>query len=110
GLGIFNIVAFVFVARGADRLAHRRRAEVMASSFEKVVTMPLAWHHRHGTSNSLHTLLRAMETLFALWLEFMRQHLSTAVALILLVPAALSLDWRMAGVLLCLGVFYLAIS
>ena len=110
GLGIFNIVAFVLVARGADRLAHRRRADVLASSFEKVVTMPLAWHHRHGTSNSLHTLLRAMETLFALWLEFMRQHLSTAVALVLLIPTALTLDWRMAGVLLCLGVSYLAIS
>ena len=110
GLGAFNIVAFVMVARGADRLAHLRRAEVLSESFEKVITMPLAWHHRHGTSNSLHTLLRAMETLFSLWLEFMRQHLSTAVALMLLVPTALTLDHRMAGVLLCLGVSYVAIS
>ena len=109
-LGSFNIVAFVLVARGADRLAHRRRAEVLADSFEKVVSMPLAWHHRHGTSQSLHTLLRAMETLFSLWLEFMRQHLSTAVALMLLAPTALTLDWRMAAVLLALGVSYIAIS
>ncbi|MCO5147553.1 MAG: glucan ABC transporter ATP-binding protein/ permease [Aquamicrobium sp.] len=110
GLGVFNIVAFVLVARGADRLAHRRRAEVLADSFEKVVSMPLAWHHRHGTSQSLHTLLRAMETLFSLWLEFMRQHLSTAVALMLLIPTALTLDWRMAAVLLALGASYVAIS
>ena len=109
-LGTFNIVAFVLVARGADRLAHRRRAEVLADSFEKIVSMPLAWHHRHGTSQSLHTLLRALETLFSLWLEFMRQHLSTAVALMLLVPTALTLDWRMAGVLLTLGASYVAIS
>jgi len=110
GLGIFNIVAFVLVARGADRLAHRRRAEVLADSFEKVVSMPLAWHHRHGTSQSLHTLLRAMETLFSLWLEFMRQHLSTAVALMLLAPTALTLDWRMAAVLVALGASYVSIS
>ncbi|MCO5156206.1 MAG: glucan ABC transporter ATP-binding protein/ permease [Aquamicrobium sp.] len=110
GLGVFNIVAFVLVARGADRLAHRRRAEVLADSFEKVVSMPLAWHHRHGTSQSLHTLLRAMETLFSLWLEFMRQHLSAAVALMLLIPTALTLDWRMAAVLLALGASYVAIS
>ncbi len=110
GLGAFNIVAFVLVARGADRLAHRRRAEVLTESFEKVVAMPLAWHHRHGTSQSLHTLLRAMETLFSLWLEFMRQHLSTAVALMLLAPTALTLDWRMAAVLLALGASYVAIS
>lgn len=109
-LGVFNIVAFVLVARGADRLAHRRRAEVLADSFEKVVSMPLAWHHRHGTSHALHTLLRAMETLFSLWLEFMRQHLSTAVALLLLVPTALTLDWRMAAVLLALGASYVAIG
>lgn len=110
GLGIFNVIAFVLVARAADRLAHRRRAEVMAASFEKVITMPLAWHHKHGTSTSLHTLLRALETLFALWLEFMRQHLSTAVALLFLVPTALSLDWRMACVLLGLGISYVLIG
>jgi glucan exporter ATP-binding protein len=109
-LGIFNIIAVVLVARGADRLAHRRRTEVLAESFEKVITMPLSWHHRHGTSQSLHTLLRAVETLFSLWLEFMRQHLSTAIALLLLIPTAMAMDWRMAGVLLCLGVCYLAIS
>lgn len=110
GLGVFNIIAFVLVARGADRLAHRRRAEVLSNSFEKIITMPLAWHHRNGTSNSLHTLLRASETLFSLWLEFMRQHLSTAVALLLLIPTALTLDWRMAGVLLALGATYIAIG
>lgn len=109
-LGVFNIVAVVLVARGADRLAHRRRTEVLSESFEKVITMPLSWHHRHGTSQSLHTLLRAVETLFALWLEFMRQHLSTAIALVLLIPTAMAMDWRMAGVLLCLGVCYLSIS
>lgn len=110
GLGAFNIVAFVLVSRGADRLAHQRRVEVLGDSFAKVIAMPLSWHHRHGTSQSLHTLLRAMETMFNLWLEFMRQHLSTAVALLLLIPTALTLDWRMAGVLLCLGACYVAIS
>ena len=110
GLGAFNIIAFVLVARGADRLAHRRRAEVLSDSFEKVVSMPLSWHHRHGTSQSLHTLLRALETLFSLWLEFMRQHLSTVVALMLLAPTALTLNWRMAAVLLALGASYIAIS
>jgi ATP-binding cassette subfamily B protein len=110
GLGAFNIIAFVMVARGADRLAHLRRAEVLSDAFEKVITMPLAWHHRQGSSNALHTLLRAMETLFSLWLEFMRQHLATAVALMLLIPTALTLDHRMAAVLLCLGASYVAIS
>ncbi|MER9562827.1 glucan ABC transporter ATP-binding protein/ permease [Mesorhizobium sp. M0571] len=110
GIGAFNIVAFVLVARGADRFAHQRRSEVLCQSFERVITMPLAWHHQRGTSNSLHTLLRAVETLFSLWLEFMRQHLSTAVALVLLVPTALSMDIRMSMVLLALGALYVGIG
>lgn len=110
GLGLFNIVAFVLVARGADRFAHKRRVAVLEDAFEKVITMPLAWHHERGTSNSLHTLLRAVETLFALWLEFMRTHLATAVALVLLVPTALALDLRMSAVLLVLGIVYIGIG
>lgn len=110
GLGAFNIVAFVLVARGADRFAHKRRSEVLCQSFERVITMPLAWHHQRGTSNALHTLLRAVETLFSLWLEFMRQHLSTAVALVLLVPTAISMDLRMSLVLLALGALYVCIG
>ncbi|MER8375072.1 glucan ABC transporter ATP-binding protein/ permease [Mesorhizobium sp. M1338] len=110
GLGAFNIVAFVLVARGADRFAHRRRSEVLCDSFERVITMPLAWHHQRGTSNALHTLLRAVETLFSLWLEFMRQHLSTVVALFLLIPTAVSMDLRMSLVLLALGALYVGIG
>lgn len=110
GLGAFNIVAFVLVARGADRFAHKRRSEVLCQSFERVITMPLAWHHQRGTSNALHTLLRAVETLFSLWLEFMRQHLSTAVALALLIPTAISMDLRMSLVLMVLGVLYVGIG
>ncbi|MBU0581698.1 MAG: glucan ABC transporter ATP-binding protein/ permease [Alphaproteobacteria bacterium] len=109
-LGAFNIVAFVFVARSADRIAHARRAGVLCESFERVIGMPLSWHHERGTSNALHTLLRAVESLFSLWLEFMRQHLSTFVALVLLVPTALSLDVRMSLVLVMLGVLYVAIG
>ena len=110
GIGAFNIVAFVLVARGADRVAHARRAGVLCDSFERVITMPLSWHHEHGTSNTLHTLLRAVDALFSLWLEFMRQHLSTFVALVLLVPTALALDMRMSMVLVVLGILYVLIG
>lgn len=109
-LGVFNIIAFVLVARGADRLAHARRGAVLCESFERVIAMPLSWHQQRGTSNALHTLLRAVETLFGLWLEFMRTHLSTAVALILLVPTAIAMDWRMSLVLAGLGVAYIGIG
>lgn len=110
GLGVFNIVAFVLVARSADRLAHKRRAVVMTEAYERLMTMPLAWHQARGTSVSQHTLLRALEAMFTLWLEFMRQHMATAVSLVLLVPTAFTLDRRMFLVLLVLGVLYVVIN
>ena len=80
-VGLFHIGANVLVAREADRLAHRRKLAVLTESYNRVISMPLSWHHQRGTSNAMHTLLRAIETLFGLWLEFMRTHLATAVAL-----------------------------
>jgi ATP-binding cassette subfamily B protein len=106
GFGLFNTVAYVLVAREADRLAHGRRASLLTEAFGRIISMPLAWHHQRGTSNALHTLLRASESLFGLWLEFMRTHLATAVALVLLIPTAISMDWRLSLVLLVLSVLY----
>lgn len=106
GFGVFNTIAYVLVAREADRLAHGRRASLLTEAFGRIISMPLSWHHQRGTSNALHTLLRAAETLFGLWLEFMRTHLATAVALVLLIPTAFSMDWRLSLVLIVLSVIY----
>ncbi|OWV66975.1 cyclic beta-1,2-glucan ABC transporter [Rhizobium sp. R339] len=103
---VFNTVAFVLVAREADRLAHGRRATLLTEAFGRIISMPLGWHHQRGTSNALHTLLRACETLFGLWLEFMRNHLSTVIALALLIPTAMAMDLRLSAVLVVLAVAY----
>ncbi len=109
-VGLFHIGANVLVAREADRLAHRRKLAVLTESYNRVISMPLSWHHQRGTSNAMHTLLRAIETLFGLWLEFMRTHLATAVALMGLIPLALVQDWRLASVLAVLGAVYVLVS
>ncbi|OUC50318.1 cyclic beta-1,2-glucan ABC transporter, partial [Eggerthia catenaformis] len=62
GFGVFNTIAFVLVAREADRLAHGRRATLLTEAFGRIVSMPLSWHGQRGTSNALHTLVRAHET------------------------------------------------
>ena len=62
---------------------------LLTEAFGRIISMPLSWHSQRGTSNALHTLLRACETLFGLWLEFMRKHLSTAVALVAADPDGL---------------------
>lgn len=110
GLGVFNIIAIVLVARGADRLAHRRKLSVLRESYERIITMPLAWHQKRGTSNALHTMLRATDAMFTLWLEFMRQHLSMIVSLAVLLPTAILTDYRLSMVLISLGIIYILIA
>ncbi|WP_332060973.1 glucan ABC transporter ATP-binding protein/ permease [Bartonella sp. CB74] len=108
--GIFNIVAYVLVARSADRLAHRRRLTVLIESFERIIAMPLMWHQQRGTSNALHILLRAIDSMSTIWLDFMRQHLSTLVALFVLIPIAFNMNWRLSVVLVVLAVIYVLIA
>jgi ATP-binding cassette subfamily B protein len=39
GLSTFNIVAYVMIARGSDRLAHERRAGVLGESFARGIPL-----------------------------------------------------------------------
>ncbi|EJF77092.1 Beta-(1--_2)glucan export ATP-binding/permease protein NdvA [Candidatus Bartonella washoeensis] len=108
--GLSNIIAYVLVARSADRLTHRRRLTVLTESFERIISMPLIWHQQRGTSNALHILLRAIDSMSAIWLDFMRQHLSTLVALFVLIPIAFNMNWRLSIVLIVLAVIYVLVA
>ncbi|WP_208434324.1 glucan ABC transporter ATP-binding protein/ permease [Bartonella taylorii] len=108
--GLSHIIAYVLVARGADRLAHRRRLAVLTESFERIIAMPLIWHQQRGTSNTLHTLLRAVDSMSTIWLDFMRQHLSTLIALFVLIPIAFNMNWRLSTVLVVLAIIYVLIA
>ncbi|CAF26276.1 glucan ABC transporter ATP-binding protein/ permease [Bartonella quintana] len=108
--GISHIIAYVLVARSADRLTHRHRLAVLTESFERIIAMPLSWHQQRGTSNALHILLRAIDSMSAIWLDFMRQHLSTLVALFILIPIAFNMNWRLSIVLVVLAIIYVLIA
>lgn len=110
GLGMFSIFATVMVDRGADRLAHRRRLGVLSESYQRIINMPLSWHQKLGTSNALHTMLRACESMFTMWLEFMRQHLASMIQLVILLSVAIYTDYRLSAVLISLGIIYIMIA
>lgn len=103
---VVSTAFYVLTARSADRLAHKCRAEILAVSFENLVAMPVTWHNRRGSSNVFQTLVRACESLFNIWLEFMRSHLATFVALALLIPTALVTNLWLGLILLALGLVY----
>jgi ATP-binding cassette subfamily B protein len=106
GFAVVSTAFYVLTARSADRLAHKCRGEIIAASFENLVAMPVTWHNRRGSSNVFQTLVRACESLFNIWLEFLRSHLATFVALAMLIPTALATNLLLGLILIALGLAY----
>jgi len=109
-LGLFGILASVVVAVFADRLAHRRRLAALSDAFEQAITLPLSYHASRGSGAVVAAVLRGTDELFWLWLSALREQVTAIVTIILLVPVAIWLDWRMASILALLAVCYTALN
>jgi ATP-binding cassette, subfamily B, beta-glucan exporter len=105
-LGLFGILAGVVVATYSDRLAHRQKLKHLADVFEKAMTVPQNYHAERGSGAVIRTILSGTSSLFWLWLGAMRDQLTSLFGIILLVPTALSIDSRMALILLSLATAY----
>ena len=106
GFGIFTIVAGVLVALNADRLSHRRRLAVMANYFEHVLELPLAFHTATHSGRVLKVMLEGSNGMAWLWLGFFREHFASLVALAILLPLTVFLNWRLGLLLVALVVVF----
>ncbi len=104
--GLFSIAAGALVALHADRLAHRRRLAVVANYFEHVLELPLAFHTSTHSGRVLKVMLEGSGGMSWLWLGFFREHLAALVALVVLLPLTVFLNWRLGLLLVALvGIF-----
>jgi len=94
--GLVGIVAGVWVALQADRLAHRQRLAVITQFFEHAVALPLAFHGDHHSGRLLRIMHAGSTSLFSIWLGFLREHLATLLSIVVLLPVALSMNWKLA--------------
>jgi ATP-binding cassette subfamily B protein len=101
-VGLGGIAARILVALHADRLAHRQRLDVTARFFEHVLQLHLAFHRSSHSGRLLKIMIQGSDQLFGLWLSMFREHLSTLVALIVLLPLTLLLNWRLAALMMVL--------
>lgn len=109
-IGLFGIFASVIVAVYADRLAHRRHLAAMAEAFDRAMTLPQGYHADRGSGAVVSSILRGTNALFWLWLSAMREQLTAVAGIILLVPTAIGMDWRMALILTLLAVAYVVMN
>jgi ATP-binding cassette subfamily B protein len=100
--GLFSIGAGALVALHADRLAHRRRLAVVANYFEHVLELPLAFHTSTHSGRVLKVMLEGSGGMSWLWLGFFREHMSALIALVVLLPLTVFLNWRLGLLLVAL--------
>jgi glucan exporter ATP-binding protein len=110
GFGLFTIFCGTMVALYADRLAHRRRLAVLTSYFEHVLQLPLAYHGEVHSGRLMKIMLQGTDALWAFWLGFFRDHLAAFVALLILVPLALFINWRLAILLIVLCALFAVLT
>jgi glucan exporter ATP-binding protein len=110
GFGLTGIVAGVTVSLQADRLAHRRRLAALAQFFEHAVGLPLAFHGEHHTGRLLRIMHSGGSSLFNIWLGFLRDHLVTLLSIVVMLPVALSINWKLALLMTTLMVSFAAFN
>jgi glucan exporter ATP-binding protein len=107
-VGLGGIGANIVVSLQADRMAHRRRLGAMARYFEHVLVLPFAFHNAQHSGRLLKVMLTGVDHLFGIWLSFFRENLATFVALFVMLPLSLFMNWRLALLLIVLILFFAA--
>ncbi len=106
GFGLFTIACGAFVALHADRLAHRQRQAVLTGYFEHIMQLPLTFHTGVHSGRLMKVMLQGTDALWRIWLGFFREHFASIVSLVVLLPLALYINWRLAILLFVLCVVF----
>lgn len=105
-LGVGNVLVSVYLAVMADRLAHRLRLQVMGEVFERTISLPVSYHSEVGSGRLVRSILTGADQLFYLWLSFLREQLHSIVGVVLLIPLAFDMNWKLAITLFALAAIY----
>ena len=100
--GFGGVVASVWVSLHADRLAHRRRLAAIEQFFVHGASLPLSFHGENHTGRLSRIMQGGVGNLFGLWLGFFREHLATLLSILVMVPIALYMNWKLAALMVAL--------
>jgi ATP-binding cassette, subfamily B, beta-glucan exporter len=108
--GLFTIGCSAAVALHADRLAHRQRQAVLTNYFEHIMQLPLTFHTGTHSGRLMKVMLNGTDSLWRLWLGFFREHFAAIMSLVVLLPLALYINWRLAILLFVLCVVFTVLT
>jgi glucan exporter ATP-binding protein len=105
-VGLGGIAANIVVSLQADRLAHRRRLGAMTLYFVHVLELPFSFHNAQHSGRLLKIMLTGVDHMFGMWLTFFRENFATFVALFVMLPLSLFMNWRLGLLLIVLILFF----
>src|SRR6187431_3101770 len=108
--GLFTIVCGAVVALNADKLAHRQRQAVLTDYFEHIMQLPLTFHTGTHSGRLMKVMLNGTDALWRLWLAFFREHFAAILSLVVLLPLAFYINWRLAILLFALCVIFTVLT
>src|SRR4051795_1697712 len=108
--GLLTIVSSAAIALHADRLAHRQRQAVLTNYFEHIMQLPLTFHTGHHSGRLMKVMLNGTDSVWRRWLGFFREHFAAILSLMVLLPLALYINWRLAILLFALCVVFTVLT
>ncbi len=115
-IGVWIVIAAVSIGANiatvvhAERMAHRNRLAAMSRFFSHVLSMPLSFHGGAHSGRMMKVMLGGSDSMFSVWLSFFREQLATYVALLVLLPLTLLLNWQLSLVLIALVVLFCGVT
>ena len=108
--GLFTIGCSVLVALHSDRLSHRRKQAVLTNYFEHVLQLPISFHGGTHSGRLMKVMLTGVDALWGLWLSFFREHFAAFIALFVLLPLSLIINWQLASILVVLTIVFTGLT
>ena len=109
-VGATSIGANIATVVHAERMAHRNRLQAMSRFFSHVLSLPLSFHGEAHSGRLMKVMLGGSDSMFSVWLTFFREQLSTYIAVLVLLPLTLLLNWELSISLMVLVVLFCAVT
>jgi ATP-binding cassette, subfamily B, beta-glucan exporter len=93
-----------------DRLSHRPRQAVLTSYFEHIMQLPMTFHTGTHSGRLMKVMLNGTDSLWRLWLGFFREHFAAILSLVVLLPLAFYINWRLAILLFILCIVFTVLT
>ena len=110
GFSGFNIACSAIVSFYAERLAHTRRYAMLTDYFEHALQLPVAFHGKTHSGRLIKVMLQGTDSLWRLWVGFLRDHMSGVVSLLVMMPLLLFMNRWLAVLLIFLSAVFFVLT